>query len=334
MTIDNLVRLIQGELLTTPCISSFNEIKFSVNKVSLGDLFVYTGLEDIQKAVEKGAYAVLFDKDTNITDYEIAWIKVKSLKTALVRILRLYLREKSIHIYYIDEIKIKILKSIVLQREIIILEEMIFDTFQKLFNAKENSIAICSDENMLKNIYPDYKTISTQEGYKIKIINNSVFETTFIYKEKFFKNIKLPKIFINELQKILFFLEEQNIGYELSNLNFIENHFDPIFINNKFIQKPFGTTQKVLIFEKNYYMIEKEIIFLKNEAKWAQISVFFPTKNSIKTDMKIFIYKNFEDIKLQKEFHFGIIFDNKKDFIPKLSDETEKQKFSLFKELS
>lgn len=333
MTIDNLVRLVEGELLTTPSISSFENIQFFSNKISLGDLFVYTQLEDLQKAVEKGAYAILFDKEIQITDHEIAWIRVKSLKTALIRILRLYLREKSIHIYYINEIKTEIIKSIIPSKQLIILEDTIFDIFQKIFNAKENSLVICSDEDMLKKIYPDYKMFGISQKQQIQVINYSIFETTFLYKNRFFKNIKLPKIFIEELEAVLSFLEKYEIVYELNNLNFIENHFDPIFINNRFIQKPFGTTQKVLIFEKNYYMIEKEREFLKNEAKWARISLFLPKKhNSSKKDTETFLYEDLKDIKSQKNFHFGIILADKREFMPIFLE--EKQNFSLFKELT
>jgi len=180
-------------------------IQFFSNKISLGDLFVYTQLEDLQKAVEKGAYAILFDKEIQITDHEIAWIRVKSLKTALIRILRLYLREKSIHIYYINEIKTEIIKSIIPSKQLIILEDTIFDTFQKIFNAKENSLIICSDEDMLKKIYPDYKMLGISQKQQIQVINYSIFETTFLYKNRFFKNIKLPKIFIEELEAVLSF---------------------------------------------------------------------------------------------------------------------------------
>ncbi len=324
MTIDNLVKLTKGELLTSPSISSFNKIEFSANKVSMGDLFIYTEFEDIEKAIEKGAYAILYEKEIPIIDKEIAWIKVSSLKRALVRILRLYLREKSINIYYMNEIEREILKSISSSKNIVFLKESIFDIFKQLFNAKENSIIISSDEEILKEIYPDYKKMDESFDIYLNILNYSLFETTFIYNDKFWKNIKLPKIFIEELKTVLYFLKTYNINYELNSLNFIENHFEPVFIDKYLNQKSFGSTQRVLIFEKNYSMIDKEINFLKTEAKWAK-TLLFKEKEGY--------FKNFNQIREYGDFNFGIVFSTKEKFLEYLSEQKIKKEKLLFKEL-
>jgi len=322
MTIDNLVKLTKGELLTSPSVSSFNNIRFSSNKISLGDLFVYTEFEDIEKAIERGAYAILYDKEIPIIDEEIAWIKVPSLKKALIRILRLYLREKSIDIYYFDKIESSILKSIVSNKNIVFLKESIFDIFKQLFNAKDDYIVISDDKDILQNIYPDFKTIKNDDEIKLKILKYSIFEIDFIYNEYFHKNIKLPKIFIDNLQNVLKFLKIHHIPYELSNLNFIENHFEPIFIDKYLNPKPFGSTQRVLIFEKDYNMIKKEMIFLSDEAKWGRTICVQEGEKHL---------QNFDTIK-NKEFNFAIIFSTKENFLQYLSHQKSKKEKLLFKE--
>ncbi len=325
MTIDNLVKLTKGELLTSPSVSSFNKIEFSPNKISMGDLFVYTGFEDLQKAIDKGAYAILYDKEIPVTDKEIAWIKVPSLKKALIRILRLYLREKAINVYHMDEIDLNILKSISLNRNIVFLKESIFDIFKQLFNAKENSIIVSNDKSILKDIYPDFKTIESDSEADIKIVDYSTFETSFIYKETFWKNVKLPKIFMENLKSMLLFSEKYGIDYELYNLNFVENHFEPIFIDKYLNQKPFGSTQRVLIFEKNYRLTEKELKFLKKEARWAKTISFIENEEEY--------FKNFEKIKKYGDFNFAVIFSVKEKFLKYLSEQKIKKEKILFKEL-
>ena len=118
MTIENLSRLVEGELLTSPCVSSIKNIEFSSKRVKPCDAFFYTGIEDLKEAVKNGAYAVIFDKDDiEILDKEIAWIKVKSLKRALIRILRFHLREKAIKVFWANEIVSSIIKLASLSKD-------------------------------------------------------------------------------------------------------------------------------------------------------------------------------------------------------------------------
>ncbi len=332
MTIENLSRLIEGEILTSPLVSSINNIEFSSKRVKNADAFVYTGIEDIKEAVSNGAYAVIFDReDVEIFDREIAWIKVKSLKKALIRILRFYLSEKSIKVFYANEILSDIIKSASLSKNIIFLNDSIYDIFQKIFHAKENATIIGRDKDLLEKIYPSFKEIEEEKG-GFQSINSSLFENTFLYKGKIFKNIKIPPIFEEELKKALSFFEKNDIDYDLHNLNFIENHFEPVFINKLFVKKPFGSTQKVLIFEKDKKLLKKEADFIKKEAKWAKSVVFIPKGENIE-DLGIEIYRFLElkNLKLIKNFHLGIIYGRKEDFLPLLEDK-KTHSISLFEE--
>ncbi len=334
MTIDNLVRLIEGELLTSPSISSINNIEFSAKKIKQADAFIYTGIEDLKEAIDKGAYAVIFDKENiEITDKEIAWIRVKSLKRALIRILRFYLTEKSIKVLYANELVLQIIESATTQKEnLLFIKDSIYEIFQKVLHAKENSIIIGNDEDLLRKIYPDFKPLEKKSA--VNVINQTLFETTFIHNDKFFKNIKIPPIFIKELETALDFFESYQIRYDLYNLSFLQNHFEPVFINSRFIQMPFGSTQKVLIFEKDKNLLEKEILFLQKEAKWANKKVFVPDNLNLRiSNTDIHKFKDFKNIKLIKNFHLGIIYGEKEEFFHLLTPK-EQNNISLFKELN
>jgi len=108
MRLENLLALTDGKVVNTPFVKQFSNIIFEAKKVKRGDLFIAFDEQHIEEAVINGAYGVMFEKPTQITDTEIAWIKVASLEEALKRLLRFRLIEKEILVYECNEIIIKL----------------------------------------------------------------------------------------------------------------------------------------------------------------------------------------------------------------------------------
>ena len=87
MRIDTIVNLVDGELVNSGYISEINQFSNNLKKVKRENLFISNDIEEIKEAIKKGAYGVLFSKDLNIIDDEIAWIKVDNIQDALFRLL-------------------------------------------------------------------------------------------------------------------------------------------------------------------------------------------------------------------------------------------------------
>ena len=82
MKIEDILNLTEGVLTNTPKVQAIESATVYPSKVDHGDLFFSSSQEDIDKAVENGAYAIVYDIDTLVkTDDEIAWIKVFKHKT-------------------------------------------------------------------------------------------------------------------------------------------------------------------------------------------------------------------------------------------------------------
>ena len=88
MRLENILALTNAKLINEPFVNSFENIVFQADKIKRGDLFVAFEEQEIQTAILNGAYGIIFSKPTQISDNEIAWIKVLDIEDALKRLLR------------------------------------------------------------------------------------------------------------------------------------------------------------------------------------------------------------------------------------------------------
>jgi len=132
MNLANLTALVEGNLANSPSITAFEDVNFEASKVRRGDLFVALAHEDIEEAILNGAYGILFDKPTQISDQEIAWIKVASVDNALLRLLRFHIMQMSPQVYYCDEISLKLASQVITSRDLLVLDKPLKEHMQEL----------------------------------------------------------------------------------------------------------------------------------------------------------------------------------------------------------
>ncbi len=300
MKIENLVYLVSGELKNSPAISYIEGFSNNTEKLKRGDLFFAKDKEKIPEAIKNGAYAILFDGWTQIIDSEIAWIKVKNLEVAALKLLRFFLIQNSTQIYKISKLQQDMIKSIANIDEILFLDDDLIDSLVKLYK-KDIKFALIN-ANLIKNISLDIEDLKISK--EIKIINRFLFETSFVYNSIFYDRVHIPALFIESFNKILNILDNYNINYQIKNIEKL-NHFKPYFIDNNFAIKEFGKSDRVIIFENSYELLEKERDYLEENAKWA--------KKIYISDIKIdkFLYaKNFDiiaKILYENDFNFALI---------------------------
>ncbi len=275
MRLKNILALINGKLINEPFVEKFENIVFEVKYLKRGDLFVAFDETMIDEAVQNGAYGIIFDKPTQISDTEIAWIKVQECEDALKRILRFRLISKNIVVYECNEIVLQLSLGVITNLNFITVYGNIQEIYKQLWNLEEKSTLLFCQDLSDKDIFTNIKKISKNLKKNIIIMEKTLFETSFIYNDIFYERQLISPLFIPYLEELLYLYKTLNINFRLGKFTHIQ-HFEAVFINQKFEIKDFGTSDKVLIFESNVNLIESEIKFLQNNANWANIIYVLP----------------------------------------------------------
>jgi len=305
MQITALTDIVEGQLVNTPSISFVTQIDTNIAKVNEGDAFFATNEEDIPKAIEKGAFAIIYEFETAIIDNEIAWIKVDNLEKAISNILRFNLLKYNIKYIHTNKVFFKFLKTFKSKERsyIVTLQDNLSVDFELLNSIIEDKMIFGTNVDFLESIGTNIVSLENKI-YDIKnLTTHSLFETSFSYKDKFFDTIKIPTVYINDLLQQLELFEYKVDLKKLNNFNL----FKPIFINksNQIVQ--FGQTNRFILTNEDKEICSIEIAYLKKYYSYADIKVI-DTSNYNKD--KIFSYiknNNFNALYLCGTTHKTII---------------------------
>lgn len=334
MNLQNLTALVEGNLANSPSINAFEDICFEVSKVKRGDLFIALNHEDIERAVLNGAYGIVFDKPTQISDQEIAWIKVSCINNALLRLLRFHIIEKSPQVFYCDQISLKLASQIITSNNLIVLTKSLREHINDLWKLEPEQCILFSNKNIDTQLFIDAKPISEVHHSQLNIVEQTLFETSFIYDDTYYERQLLSPFFMPYLESVLQFFKQNNIKFQLRNFTPID-HFRPVFTNIHFQVKEFGKSDKVLIFEPDFDLVRAQIKFLKSQANWAKIIYLIPSSKSqeLQEDGNVFVYDSLWDImQLLKDekYHFALIAEQSAEMLEADVFDLKAQQPSLF----
>jgi hypothetical protein len=254
MKIETLVNLIKGELLNRPFISEVTSFTKDVDEVSRGSCFFSNDFDKVKKAIKNGAYAIVSEKEFEIIDKEIAWIKTESIKRAIFDIFK-YENIKT-KIYYTDKITAHIIKKMNLDKKVIVLENE--ETMLKALNLTEKYLISFNPE--FREIF---KNIQQLKQAQIEL------EQITLFKSKF-ENIELnlPFVYKDNFAVALNFFKNYNLKYTLE---FELDRFKPVFINSRFEKVEYGESDRVLIVGiENDECFFKELNYLIDNTKYAK----------------------------------------------------------------
>lgn len=321
MRLENVLALTYGTVINEPFVKTFENIVFESNKVKRGDLFIAFDEEEIENAVLNGAYGVLFDKPTQISDREIAWIKVEDINDALKRLLRFKLIDKEIVVYECNKIVLKLALQVVNESNFIALNGDIKSIVKSLWDLPNQSTVLFSPALTPKEIFTDIKSITSTSIEPINVVEQTLFETSFIYDNVFYERQLISPFFMPYLEELLHLFKTLKINFRLKKFTPID-HFEAVFTNKNFEIKEFGTSDKVLIFESTTELIDSEIAFLRKQANWANIIFILPFKDAQKYQDQeyIYLYKNKKEIiEILKgnSFHFALVVGVDKSILSK-----------------
>jgi ferrochelatase len=292
--ISSIIDIIDGRLLNHPSISFIYSIKTNPRKVKEGDLFIVEHEEDIHTAIKNGAFALITQKNINITDDEIAWIYVDSVNETIKKLIRYLLSNKRLTAFYCNDISyelFKILKKPTVHSNIKIVPKELSKFFKFLDDLEENDTLICSDQRVLDDIYPVNFDFNTKKYEIHNLIEHSIFETTFSFKERYFSKLKLSSLYITEFLDVYSFL---GFNCDLNKLKKF-NYLKPIFVDKLINHTDYGKTDKFLIAQNNKELISKEINYLKTKYKYARI--IYLTTEEIDDDSEYIHLSSLDELK-------------------------------------
>ncbi len=326
MRLENVLALTHGSLVNEPFVKLFTNVVYEAKAVKRGDLFMAFDEESIEDAILNGAYGILFSKPTQISDSEIAWIKVSNLENALLRLLRFQLIDKNVTVYETNEIVLKLALQVFTTQNFIAIHGDILSIAEQLRAIEVGATILFCPTLSDKSLFTNIITLSNTNVKSINIIEQTLFETSFIYKNIFYERQLISPFFIPYLETLLYLFQNLKIEYRLKKFTPID-HFEPIFTNKNFEIKEFGTTDKVLIFEKESSLLESELLFLKSEATWAKIIYILPYSDislakKIEDKKSLILYENKNDILnllRERKFNFALIIGVTKEILEKTS---------------
>ena len=309
MKISSIVDIVDGELLNSPSISFINNISSDANKVKTSDMFIAKNIEDLKIALQNGAYAVIFEKDFEVIDNEIAFIKVKNLELALLKIVRYKLSTLKIKSYFCIDETFDMLKLYQNNhtKPIFLISKNIEKAFKFIDDIKDGDILISKNKKLLESIYPDSKDFEKKldENNIKNLIKHSLFELSFSYKDIYFSKLRLSKIYLNSFLNIYDFFKG---NIDISKLKLYSN-FKAIFIDKDFQPIESGKSDSFIICQTNKNLIPIEITYLKNEFKYAKTIFVSKYEISFLDEKEQIIINNIEDLKnILKNLKFNCVY--------------------------
>jgi len=324
MLLENLLTVTGGKLLNDPSISRFNSIELIASKVTRGSLFIAELQEDIDVALDNGAYGILTNEQhINITDKEIAWIYVKDIKKSLTKLLRLWLLKTPRTIFYISTQVLEFLEKIQSSPSILLLNGDDEQKSKQILSSSPKQNIFCDDKLFLKRIGVDIispKTIDVD----YEVVDSRVFETSIIIDGTYFDRLLLIPSMIPFLIDAIKIAKSFNSILSINNINFTKS-LEPIFVNSLCEIVEFGESDKVLIFASSDLKCEHLKIF--EDIKWIKFKLLLPTKIKFSCDIKV----SFVAYNLDSELYNEVFKQIKKSGYTLIYSETKETFFKKLK---
>jgi ferrochelatase len=326
MKIEDILNLTEGVLSNTPKVQAIEAATVYHSKVDHGDLFFSSDQEEIDKAIENGAYAIVYD-DENIvrSDNEIAWIKVSDIQLAAFKLIRYVIIKKEAQFFLLSEHELTFLKMILLHKNnISFISNDWRKAFEQILNS-DGSLFVGTDKELMKLIKPDVAKLEREvEGYPV---SDTLFRTTFkvggfVYQEK-----ELIPFHLEYLLRAIDFCDKEGLPYSVDRIKYTK-HFMPVFIDLKLKSTRPSNSDRVAIFTDSLSNITKAREYVMRSNMWVKSIVLTPPKTKVPGIDHPHWFNNEEEVReLLKNIHFNYAFIYNAD---KSILNTIKEEYSLF----
>jgi hypothetical protein len=312
MKIEDLLNLTEGVLTNTPQVQAIESATVFYSKVEEGDLFISSSQEEIDQAIDRGAYAIIYDDDT-ITqkDDEIAWIKVCDIALASFKLIRYVVIKKEVNFYLLVEHEMTFLKMILKHKGDI---TFIADDWRKAFEQILNSPAslfVGTNQQLLKLIKPDIPTLQQEvEGY---LVSDTLFKSTYKVGGFLYQEQDLIPFHLEYLLRVVHFCNQHGLPITMDRIKYTK-HFTPIFIDAKLRSTQASKSDRVAIFTDNIDDIIKAREYVMRSNMWVKSIVCSPPKTKIPGIDHPYWFESEEEVREHlKNIHYNYAFIYKAD---------------------
>ncbi len=270
--VNETVELSLGELQNTPSISYFNSIVLSLSKVQKGSLFVAKDHALIPKALELGAYGILYTGEYPLSDRDVAWIKLKDIEHSLNHLFKFCLLNERVVGVLLSPIELEIASKIIMSDFVWCLKESLED----LFIIEGCKIAFFDKLEWLHLFYKQERLKEDLKESRLIILNQSFFCSTLVYEKQEYE-LKMPCIFLEPLKRVIQLCEKLQIAFDLNLLGKKEyplDHCKPFFVNKNLEIAPYGATARVVVAEASKELFEMMLQKALETLSWGKIVVF------------------------------------------------------------
>jgi ferrochelatase len=326
MKIEDILNLTEGTLSNAPKVQAIEAATVYYSKVDHGDLFFSSNQEEIDKAIENGAYAIVYDDDNIVReDDEIAWIKVSDIQLAAFKLIRYVIIKKEAQFFLLSEHELTFLKMILLHKNNI---SFVSNDWRKAFEQILNSdstLFVGTNKELMQLIKPDIEKLEREvEGYPI---SDTLFRTTFkvggyVYQEK-----ELIPFHLEYLLRVVDFCDKRELPYSVDRIKYTK-HFMPVFIDLKLKSTRPSNSDRVAIFTDNLPDIAKAREYVMRSNMWVKSIVLTPPKTKVPGIDHPHWFNTEEEVReILKSIHFNYAFIYNAD---KSILHTIKEEYSLF----
>ncbi len=298
--VNEAVELSFGELQNTPSISYFNSIVLSLNKVQKGSLFVAKDHTLIPKALELGAYGILYAGEYLLSDRDVAWIKLKDIEHSLNHLFKFCLLNERVVGALLSPIELEIASKIMVSDFVWCLKESLED----LFIIEGCKIAFFDKLEWLHLFYKQERLKEDLKESRLIVLNQSFFCSALVCEKQEYE-LKMPCIFLEPLKRVIQLCEKLQIEFDLNLLGKKEyplDHCKPFFVNKNLEIAPYGATARVIVAETSKELFEMMLQKALETLSWGKIVVlcrknsaaffkktnpyFYTTQNNLKEQLK------------------------------------------------
>ena len=312
MNISNLNELLQTQIINEGSPSSVLGFARKLKQLKASFAFFSNDEEEINQAVATGAFVIVSEKELIIKDKEVFYLQAKSLKKALAKLLRFISEEKKLEFLLCKGLEFDFCDAFGVK----ILSGDIFEDFDILIQAKNESLFACDDEEYLLQfcaVYDELKDCAFNLAY-----SSLFYSQITIQNDNFFK-LKLcfayAKIFANFANLLI--EKKKKFNFNEKKINF----YQTFFVDNANFIKEFGKTQKAFILVQD----ERHFLFL-GEALSKVKGFAVASNDSLFCD---FAYRNLDELKAFKDFRYCLVKADESEFV-RLFSPQEKEP-NLFK---
>ncbi|ARJ56629.1 hypothetical protein [Campylobacter cuniculorum] len=310
MNISNLSELLNASMINEGSTLSVDGFALNLNQIKSGFAFFSNIQNEINEAIKKGAFVIVFDKDIKMTDLEVFYLKVENLENALFRLLRFLCENKELHFLLTNRHQFNFSKAFRFKN----LSGNVFLDFQNLIEAKKEDFFCFCDENYLLKFCANCEFLKPS-SYTI-LSHSSLFWTSLICEDLYFKNLRFPFIYAEIFAQFIAFLKEKGmkIDFDLKKLDFFKSYF----INQNMQITKFGEGFQAFILVFN----EEDFDFFQENCQ--HIKGFKTSrKNSLFCD---FSYNEIKDLKNFKAYTYCLVLiEDEENFLNSFETERDKE---------